>query len=169
MVIFSASPIGVFQQSFLISAAFIVLGALGLLVALFRWLRRRRNWFGLALACIFVVVIGVVYAGLTIKNMSTSTQSVTARMDKKAVVQESCEQGYNCNNDYVISMTSAPNSYDFTVAKSAYDSMKKGQCYQVTYYPSVGLFSSSADTGSGAYISTSYITNITQMDPSACG
>ncbi len=166
MIIYSASPLGVFQQSLLIAGGLFVAGAIGVLVALFWFLRKRRSWLGLGISSVILGVIGIVLLGLTVKNMSTSTQTITARLDQKSIVQQSCEDQPNCNNDYVLSMSAAPKAFDFTVSEEAYASAQKGMCYQVTYYPSVGLFGS--NTGTTLYVATSYITNITRMDQNAC-
>jgi hypothetical protein len=166
MVIYSASPLIVFQQSFLIAGGLFVAGAIGVLVALFWRLRRRKNWLGLGISSVILGAIGIVMLGVTVKDMSTSTQTITARLDQKSIVQQSCEEQINCNNDYVLSMLAAPKAFDFTVSEQVYASAQKGMCYQVTFYPSVGLFG--ANTGTTLYVATSYITNITRMDQNAC-
>jgi hypothetical protein len=167
MVIFSASPLGVFQQSFLLAAGLFVVGVIGVVVALFRRMRRNRGWLGLAISCIFLIFVGIVMLGVTVRNMSTSTETVTAILDNKTIAQESCsEDGSSCSNAYILSMTLTPRSYDFTVSQAAYGIAKQGECYQVSYYPGVGLFQ--ANTGADLYVASSYITRITQMDKSAC-
>ena len=167
MVIFSTSPLGVFQQSFLIAGGMLIVGTIGLVVALFRRMRRSSSWLGLAISCVVLGVFGVVLLGVTIRDMSTSTQTITARLDQKSVVQQSCsEDGDSCNNAFVLSMTVAPKAYDFTVAKATYAIVTEGQCYQVTYYPGVGLFP--ANAGSDLYVATSDVIKITQMDQGAC-
>lgn len=167
MVIFSASPVGVFQQSFLIAGGLLAAGVIGVIVALFRLMRKRRSWLGLAISGIFLGVIGIVMLGVTFKNMSTSTETVTAKLDNKTIAQQSCsEDGLSCSNAYVLSMTVAPKSYDFTVSKATYDMTEKGECFQVSFYPGVGLFPT--NTGTDLYVATSYITKITQIDQGAC-
>ena len=166
MVIYSTSSLGVFQQPLLVAGAFLIAGVIGILVALFRRMRKIKGWLGLALGCLFLAGIGVVLLVVTFKNMSTNLQSVTASLDSKQAVQQSCGDP-PCNNyNYVLSMTSAPKTYDFTVSKATYDKMQEGLCYQVSYYNGTGLFGT--PPGSDLYVTSSYIAAITQLDGANC-
>jgi len=165
MNIYSVSPLGAFQGMLLTIGGVLAIGVVGLVYAILQRRQGKKGWVGLGIAGLFLCLMGILVLGVTVANMSTSTQTVTVRLDQKTVAEDNCGEGSTCTR-YILGMTAAPMSYDFTVARRAYDAVQEGQCYQVVYYPNKGLFA--ADANADGYVASSYITRITQADPGAC-
>jgi hypothetical protein len=165
MIIYSASPLSAFMTTLLTVGGLMVIGVVGLVYGLTTHRKGKKGWVGIFIASLFLCLMGVLVLGVTIVNMSASTQTVTAALNKKTVAEDNCNDGETCTR-YILEMASASKSYDFTVVKQAFDAAQEGLCYQVIYYPNKGLFATNNDTS--AYVATSYITRITQVDQSTC-
>ena len=165
MIIYSAGPFSAFLGTLLTIGGLIAIGVIGLVYAGTIHKNRKKGWLGIFIAGLFLFLMGILVLGITVVNMSTSTQTVTATLNKKTVAEDNCGDGSTCTR-FILEMASGPNSYDFTVVKPAFDASQEGLCYQVIYYPNNGLFATNYNTSS--YIATSYITRITRVDQGTC-
>jgi hypothetical protein len=163
MLIYSASPFMAFLKTLLIPAGLLVLGAIALFYALSQRRQAKKGWLGLGIAGSFLCLMGTLILAATFANMFASPQTVTARLTDRRIAEVNCS-GTTCTK-YILGMSSAPKTYDFTVVKQAYDATHQGDCYQVVYYPNKSLFAT--DYGTDLYIATAYITRIIGMQPGA--
>ncbi len=163
-VIYSASP----MQAFLGAAGTILfmfgLGVVGIGAAIFQRQQARGARILMAAAGSFLLLAGLVYAGLTLTSAASPTQSVALNLDNKRVVEDNCgDNGETCKR-YVLEATTSTAAYDFNVPQEAYDKAQVDTCYQFTYYANKGLFGS----GSASYQQISNVARIETADPSRC-
>ena len=120
-----------------------------------------------AAAAFFLLIAGGVLAANTLFSASGGAQTITVGLNDKRIITSSCgENGEDTCTHYVLEGGAGSNLYDLDVAQTAYEKAEIGICYEVTYYPRKGLFSTAADTTSYQRIDT--ITRIEVADPTAC-
>jgi hypothetical protein len=163
-VIYEASPLQTFLGSIGTALLLIVLGFVGVGVAVFQSRQKRSTRIITGVVGVFLIVVSCVLAIFTFFSFSSGTRTVAVNLDNKTVANQTCgENGESTCTNYVLSATSGANSYDFDVPQSAYDSVQLNVCYQITYYPNKGLFSDS-----GSYQQINNIEKIVVADPSTC-
>ena len=163
--IYSASPLWAFMGTFVGIASVLVLGVVGLVYAVFR--RKEKKIARVAMGCagLFLCVMGALALGYTALTITTGAKTATVLVNDKTEAHDNCgDNGSTCIR-YLVETTSGPKSIDFTVEKRAYEAVQVGNCYEVTYYPSQGLF---PREGGDLYESISYVTGIKQLGSGAC-
>jgi hypothetical protein len=165
MLIYSASPLIAFTNTFIEAGVVVGIGIVALVYAFIKRKQGRRSILGMIIAGAFLAGMGLLMLGVTAKNMVTSTQTTTGRLNQKTVAQDNCNDGGTCTR-YVLGMTAGAKSYDFTVGAQTFAATHKGTCYQVTYYPNQSLFAT--DNSTDLYVATSYVTRIAEAGQDAC-
>jgi hypothetical protein len=162
--IYSASPLWAFMPTFAGVGLVIVLGVAGLVFAIFR--RKETKIVRVAVGCagLFLCAMGALGIGYTALTIMTGAKTATVLLNDKIEARDNCNEGRTCIR-YVLETTAGPKSIDFTVEKRAFEAAQPGSCYEVTYYPSQGLF---PREGSDLYESASYVTDIKQVGLGAC-
>jgi hypothetical protein len=165
-VIYSASP---FQAMLgpLGTVLFILgIGIIGIGVAIFRRNQSRGARIGIAAAGAFLLIVGIVYAGITLASASSGAQTVTVFLNNKTIAEDNCgDNGETCTR-YVLETSNPTDSYDFNVPSEAYDVAQVNTCYDVSFYASKSPFSVAADTSS--YHQVNSVTRIEVADAGAC-
>jgi hypothetical protein len=163
-VIYSASPVQAFMGAASIILFLLGLGVVGIGVAIFRRGQSRGSRIGLGIAAVFLILVSIVYAGFSLASASGRTKSVVLNLDNKQVAEDNCgDNGETCAR-YVLESIASGTAYDFNVPQEAYDKAQVDTCYQFTYYPNNGLFSSSNDS----YQQINNVARIETADPSSC-
>jgi len=164
-VIYSASSFQAFLPTFGTIAFMLLIAAVGLASAFLNRNQSRGARIGLGIAGGFLLIAGGATAIFTLFTMMGGQKTVNVLLNNKREAADNCGDGDTCTR-LVLETQAGSNFYDFSVPQSAFDKTEEGQCYQVTYYPSTGLFSPSSDSAS--YTSTSNVTQIKQVNLSAC-
>jgi hypothetical protein len=165
-VIYSTSPLGAFLGTFLTTAFLLVIGVVGLAWAIFN--RKQGKGARIAAGCagLFLCGIGALTVGYTLLSMFTGTKTATVLVNQKTVAHDNCgDNGQTCDR-YVLETSAPPKSYDFTVEKRAFDDVREGGCYEISYFPNTGLFAT--DYGTDLYVASGHVSRIVQADASAC-
>jgi hypothetical protein len=161
-VIYSASALQAFLPALLTIGFLVILAIVGILFAFFRVKRQR---IPLVIAGVFLLIVAVVFAAITLISMLTGSKSVDGTLSQKQVVERNCGEGSTCT-DYVLSMNSGKKVFDFTVPQSAFEKAAEKTCYRVTYFPNNGLF---PEPGlKEVYEASSNITRIEFLSPGVC-
>ena len=165
-VIYSASPLQAFWSSLTTILFILGIGVVGLGIALFRRNQGRGVRILTGALGVFLVVVGLVYAGLMWVSISSGAQTVAVRLNNKTIAQDNCgDNGGTCTR-YVLETDAGNVFYDFNVSSEAYDKAQVDNCYQVTYYASRSPFNVAADTDS--YHQIDAVTRIETADTAAC-
>ena len=138
-IIYATSPLHAFSGGLVGTAFLLALGILGVFWAIFDRKGRMIARIGSGCAGIILLLAGI---GVTISLLLTiqsGDKTVAVQVDEKRVVESNCNDGGTCTS-YLLETKAGTKSYDFTVAKSAWDKAEIKACYQVTYYPSQSLF-----------------------------
>ena len=165
-VIYSASPLQAFLGLIGTILFMVVLGVVGLGVAIFQPKRGKGARIGMGIAGAFLLIAGCVTGVLTYISIASGAETVAAHLNAKTIAQENCgDNGETCSR-YILETSAGEVSYDFVVNAQAYDLAQVDTCYQVTFYKSKSPLSVSADTNTYHRIET--ITRVAIADPTAC-
>ncbi len=164
-VIYSANPLQAFLPTFEVIGFFFVIAGFGLGSAFFGRNQSRGGRIGLGAAGSVLAIAGCATLVFTIYLLMGGQKTATVLLNKKAVVEDNCNNGRTCTR-LVLEMQAGEKFYDFAVQQNAFDKASVGGCYQVDYYPTTGIFTPSVQTDS--YTATSNITRIKQMEASSC-
>jgi len=138
-VIYSATPLRAFSGGFIVIAFLLGLGVIGALWTVFKRKERPIARVGMGFASIILILAGIGVTISLIRTIRSGDKTVTIRVEEKKVVESNCNDGGTCTS-YLLETKAGTKSYDFIVAKSAWDKAQVEVCYQVTYYPSQSLF-----------------------------
>ncbi len=164
-VIYSASSFQAFLPTFGTIAFMLLIAVVGLASAFLNRNQGRGARVGLGIAGGFLLIAGGVTAIFTLFTMMGGQKTVNVLLNNKREAVDNCGDNNTCTR-LVLETQGGASYYDFTVPQGAFDKTEEGQCYQVTYYPSTGLFS--PPSNSASYTATSNVTQIKQVDLSAC-
>jgi len=164
-IIYATGPLGAFAGTFYTIGGIQAIGLVGLVYVFAHRDQTMRSRLGLVIASAFLCLAGIVFTIVTFANLATQTQNATALLKTKTIAMDNCGEGSTCTR-YLLEMTAGSKSYAFTVVERAYNAAREGSCYQVTYYPTQGLFAT--DYGSDQYVATSYVTRIVQARSDDC-
>lgn len=164
-VIYSASSLQAFLPTFGTTAFMLLIAVVGLASALLNHNQSRGARIGLGAAGGFLLIAGCLMAIFTVFTLMSGQKTVSVLLNNKREAVDNCGDGNTCTR-LVLETQGGTSFYDFTVPQSAFDKTEEGQCYQVAYYPSTGLFSPSSNSAS--YTATSNVTQIKQVDLSTC-
>ncbi len=139
-LIYSATPLRAFSGGFIVIAALLGLGAIGVLWAIFSRKDRAIARVGTGCASIFLVLVGIGVTISLIRTVQSGDKTVTVAVDDKKEVVSNCDTSGGTCTSYRLETKAGTKLYDFTVVKAAWDKAEVDACYQVTYYPSQSLF-----------------------------
>ena len=165
-VIYSASPFQAMLGSLGTVLFILGIGVVGIGVAIFRRNQSRASRIGIALAGIFLLIVGIVYAGITLTSALRGTQTVTVLLNNKTIAEDNCgDNGGTCTR-HVLETSNHTASYDFNVPTVAYNQAQVNTCYSVSFFTSKSPFNVVADTSS--YHQVDAVTRIEVADVTAC-
>ena len=161
-VIYSTTSWQTFFWSFVVILVLGVLGLIGVLNGIFR--RKEKTFVRIARGCagVFLWMIGLVFAFLVFRSITTGAQTISVHLDDKQVATDNCNDGDTCTR-YVLETKSGTKSFDIDVNKSAYDKAQVDSCYKVTYFSGNGFFAQPETEYSYQSIS-----NVTRVETVAC-
>jgi hypothetical protein len=163
-VIYSASPFQVFLGSLGPALFIFALGLVGIGIAIFRRNQSRGVRILTGFLGGFLLIVSFIVAIITYNSASSGTTMVALKLDDKRIVEESCgDNGETCPR-YVLESTTSTTAYDFNVPQDAYDKAQVNTCYDFTYFPNKGLFSSD----NASYQVIDHIALIETADPTSC-
>lgn len=163
-VIYSAGPLQAFLGSLGTVGLLLGLGVVGIGAAILRRNQGTGSRIALGGAGVVLLLASVGVAVVALASASTGTRTVSVILDDKRVVQDNCgDYGQTCER-YVLEATTSAVAYDFNVPRAAYDQAQVDACYQFTYYPNRGLFSSET----AQYQQINNVARIETADPSSC-
>ena len=163
-VVYTAGPLQAFLGSLGTIGLLLGLGVLGIGAAAL--IRNQGAGARIALggAGTILLLAGAGMAVVTLASASAGTRVVSLTLDNKRLAEYNCgNNGETCER-YVLEVTTSQVAYDFSVPKAAYDQAQVGVCYQFTYYPNQGLFSSVT----APYEMIDRVARIETADPSTC-
>jgi len=165
-VIYEASPFQAFLGSLGTTAFLLVIGVVGIGMAILRRNQRRSTRILTGALGGFLLMVSCALAAFTLYSFSSGVQTVTLGLDNKTIAEDNCgDNGETCTR-YVLSSTTSANAYDFDVPQDVYEKAQVNGCYQISYYPNTSLFGLWLNTNS--YQRIDNITKITVAEPSAC-
>jgi amino acid transporter len=165
-VIYEASPFQAFLGSLGTILLLLVIGVVGIGIAIFRRNQRRSTRILTGALGVFLLIVSCVLAAFTLYSFSSGARTVAMRLDNKTIANDNCgDNGETCTR-YVLSATTSTNAYDFDVPQSVYQKAKLKVCYQISYYQNMGFYGLWQNTGS--YQRIDNITSIGLADPTAC-
>jgi len=165
-VIYQASPFQAFLGSLGTILFLFVLGVFGIGTAIVRSKDRKRTRIFTGVLGVFLIIVGCVFAALTLYSFSSGARTITLALNDKTIAEDNCgDNGGTCTR-YVLSADTSSNAFDFDVPLDAYQRAQLNVCYQITYYPNNGFYGSWLNTSS--YQRIDNITRIAVADPSAC-
>lgn len=138
-VIYSVTPLHAFSGNLLTALFFFVLGLVGAGWALFN--KKEKGVARAAMGCASLVLL-LAFIGTavtTIWMMQSGEKTVVVHLNEKKIVKSNCNDGNTCTS-YLLETQAGQKSYDFTVAKEAFDKAQENACYAVSYYPPQSLF-----------------------------
>jgi len=163
-VIYSASPIQAFLGSLGPTLLIFGIGLVAIGIAIFRGGQSQGRRVLIGALGGFLIIVSFVVAIITFTSVSNATCTVTLNLDNKRVVEDNCgDNGETCAR-YVLESTTSTSAYEFDVSQDAYDKAQVNTCYNFTYYPNKGLFSSDASS----FQQIDKIAMIETADPGAC-
>jgi hypothetical protein len=144
----------------------LAIGIVGIGIAIFKRNQSRGSRIGTAVAGVFLLIVGFVYAGITVVSVLNGVQTVTVLLNTKTVAVDNCgDNGQTCTR-YVLETSNRTASYDFNVPQAVYQRAQVNTCYNVSYYMSKSPFNVTADTSS--YHQVSAVARIEEADAAAC-
>ena len=165
-VIYEASPFQAFLGSLGTILFLVVIGLVGIGIAVFRSNDRKATRILTGVLGVFLLIVSCVLAAFTLFSFSSGARTITLGLDNKTIAEDNCgDNGETCTR-YVLSATTSTNAYDFDVPQNVYEKIQVNGCYQISYYPNASLFGLWLNTNS--YQRIDNITKITVADPSAC-
>lgn len=165
-VIYSASPLQAFGGSLETILFILGMGVVGIGIAIFRRNQARGTRILTGALGVFLLIVGLVYAAITLASAASGAKTVAVRLNNKTIAQDNCgDNGETCTR-YVLETSAGTVFYDFNVASDAYDRAQVNNCYQVTYYTSKSPFNVVADTST--YHQIDAVTRIEAADSAAC-
>lgn len=165
-VIYSASSFQAFLPAFETIAFVLLIAVVGLGSSLLNRKQSRGARIGLGVAGGFLLIVGFVLAVFTVLMLMSGHKTVNVLLNNKREAVDNCgDNGQTCTR-LVLETQGGSTLYDFTVPQRAFEKAAIGRCYQVSYYPNTGLFSSS--DGPDSYVATSKVTQIKGLALSAC-
>lgn len=166
-VIYSASPLQAMLGALGTILLLLGIGIVGIGAAIFRRNQSRGSRIGLAIAGVFLLIVGLIYAGITLVSASSGAQTVNVLLNDKSIAQDNCGDNNGTCTRYVLE-TNSHNTvfYDFNVPSAAYDRAQVNTCYAISFYSSKSPFNVAADTSS--YHQVNAVTRIEVADAAAC-
>lgn len=164
-ILYSANPIQALQGSLVTVAILLGIGIAGLGYAVLNQGVGRLGRLAAGFAGGFLVIVGLIYAGLTLFSYLRGGQTVSVLLYDKQVAQDNCNNGDTCTR-YVLETSANNVYYDFNVPPDVYDAAQTDDCYQITYYGSQSPFNVAQDSQS--YHQIDAVTRIQLADPSVC-
>jgi amino acid transporter len=165
-VLYESSPFQAFLGSFGTILFLVVIGVVGIGMAILRRNQRRSTRILTGALGAFLIMVSCVFAVLTLFSFSSGARTIALRLDNKTIANDNCgDNGETCTR-YVLSSTTSTNAYDFDVPQSVYQKAKLKVCYQISYYPNTSFFGLWLNTSS--YQRIDNITRIAVADPGAC-
>ncbi len=143
-VIYQASPFQTFLGSSGTILFLVVIGVVGIGMALLRRNQRRSTRILTGALGVFLLIVSCVLAALTFYSFTGGVRTVALRLDNKTIAEDNCgDNGETCAR-YVLSSTTSISAYNFDVPQSVYEKARVNGCYQITYYQKNGLFNNSS-------------------------
>ena len=165
-VIYSASPLQAMLGSLGTVLFIFGIGIVGIGVAIFRRNQSRGSRIATAAAGVFLLIAGMVYAGITLGSLLRGAQTVTVLLNNKIIAEDNCgDNGDTCTR-YVLETSTHTAGYDFNVPPAAYEQAQMNTCYRVSFYTGKSPFNVVAETNS--YHQVDAVTRIETADPAAC-
>ncbi len=165
-VIYSASPFQAMLGSLGTVLFIFGIGIIGIGVAIFRRDQSRGSRIAVGAAGVFLLMVGIIYAGITLGSAMRGAQTVTVILKDKIIAKDNCgEDGGTCTR-YVLETSNHTTAYDFNVPSTAYEQAQVNACYTVSFYTSKSPFNVVADTSS--YHQIDAVTRIEVADTAAC-
>jgi hypothetical protein len=163
-VIYSAGPFQAFLGSLGLILFIFAIGLVGIGIAIFRRSQSRSLRVLTGTLGGFLVIVSFVVAAISLLSASSGTKLVTLKLDNKRIVEANCgDNGETCAR-YALESTTGTTAYEFDVSQDTYNKVQVNTCYNFSYYPNPGLFSS--DTSSFQQIDR--IALIETTDPASC-
>jgi hypothetical protein len=165
-VIYEASPFQAFLGSLGTILLLLVIGVVGIGIAIFRRKQRGSTRILTGALGAFLIIVSCVVTVFTLYSFSSGTRTIALRLDNKTIANDNCGvNGETCTR-YVLSSTTSTNAYDFDVSQNVYQKAKLKVCYQISYYPNTGFYGLWQNTSS--YQRIDNITKIAVAEPNAC-
>ena len=165
-VIYEASPFQAFLGSIGTTVFLVVLGVVGIGMAVFRSRDKRSTRVSTGLAGAFLLLVSCVLAALIFVSFSRGARTVMLELNDKTIAADTCgDNGETCNR-YVLSAIAGTDAYDIDVPYNVYNIVQLNTCYQFTYYPNTGILGLGSNTSS--YHQIDNITRIVAADPATC-
>jgi hypothetical protein len=161
-VIYTATPLWAFSGGIIAVILMLILGLVGLGMAVFR---RRQKVVGRVATGVAGAVVLLASCALAVSlffSIQNGDETVVAHLDKKRVVESNCSNSDGTCTSYEMEMTANSKYYTFGVTQAVLDKVQEDQCYQVTYYTSRPLLNLQKNQYADLYVSSSTITLIQQ-------
>jgi hypothetical protein len=164
-VIYSASLLQAFRESFGVVAFLFVLGLIGMGMGILRRKQKVLVRFVMGILGVFLILAASAVGFIALRSIADGSQTFTAQLNDKQIASNNCgdsSTNSTCTH-YILETQSGSNFYDLDVTKDTYEKTQVDSCYAVTYYPSEGLF------GKPEYLNGyESVSNITEIENVAC-